>query len=188
MLLKHSSKNKVILLVIATIFIIGGGVYFMFQNKATVNKQPEPIKTNNKLWQNITTSDNISFSYPKEILAKYISEAEWPPQVQISDAPFVCNPSGAEIEANGQTELRLVDDRAYCLTRKSEGAAGSTYTSYTYTFTKNNKTVNITFSLRFVQCKNYDNPQMTECENERSVFDVDGVADRIAQSIKIQFK
>ena len=187
MLLEYSSKNKIVLLVIATVLIIGGGVYFWSQNK-TIIEQPEPAQTDNELWQKVTTDNGISFKYPKEILAKYINEAEWPPQVQILNTPFVCVPSGVEVQSSEQTELRLVDDRSYCVTRQSEGAAGSTYTSYIYAFSKDNKTTNITFSLRFVQCQNYDEPKASECENERTAFDVDGIVDRIAQSIKVQSK
>lgn len=140
-------------------------------------------ETNNDLWTTITNDENITFKYPKELLTKYISVVDWPPQVKIENKKFVCNPSGNEIQQGGQTSLRLVDNRQYCVTKASEGAAGSVYTSYTYAFSKGNQTGVINFSLRLVQCKNYDDPQMSECENERSVFDIDSTIDRIAQSI-----
>jgi len=138
----------------------------------------------NNLWTTTTAGDDTTFQYPKEILAEYISEAQWPPKLIIEDKSFACNPSGNEIQRGGQTELRLVDNRSYCVTKESEGAAGSTYTSYTYEFPQDNQTGIITFTLRFVQCQNYDEPKALECESERSAFDMDGTVDRIAQSIK----
>lgn len=143
------------------------------------------IEINNDLWEVITNNEGITFKYPKELLTKYISAVNWPPQVKIEDKGFICNPSGTEIRQGGQTELRLVANSKYCITKESEGAAGSIYTTYTYTFSKGNQTGVINFSLRFVQCKNYDDPQMSECENERSAFDIDSIVDRIAQSIII---
>ncbi|NCB20347.1 MAG: hypothetical protein EOM88_00270 [Clostridia bacterium] len=145
-------------------------------------------ESNNDLWTTITTSDGITFQYPKEILSEYISEAQWPPKLIIEDRPFICNPSGNEIQQGGQTEQRLVDNRVYCITKESEGVAGSIYTAYTYEFPKDNQTGVITFTLRFVQCQNYDEPKASECESERSAFDIDGTVDRIVQSIKIKSK
>jgi hypothetical protein len=143
-------------------------------------------ENDNNLWTTTTAGDGITFQYPKEILAEYISEAQWPPKLIIEDKAFVCNPSGNEIRPGGQTELRLVDNRSYCVTTESEGAAGSTYTSYTYEFPQDNQTGIITFTLRFVQCQNYDEPKASACESERSAFDMDGTVDKIAQSIKIE--
>ncbi len=139
----------------------------------------------NGLWT-IITDNNISFKYPKELLTKYISLVNWPPQVKTTNNEFICNPSGDEVRAGGRTELRLVDNNKYCLTKESEGAAGSTYTTYTYTFPKDNQIIIINFVLRFVQCKNYDDPQMSECEKENSSFDIDSIINRIAQSIIIK--
>ena len=81
-------------------------------------------------------------------------------------------------------QKRTVGNRAYCVTRESEGAAGSVYTSYTYVFGEGNETIIFTFSLQAVQCANYDNPQKTACEKERRSFDPDRIADQMARSIK----
>ncbi len=160
--------------------------YSRFYSLWKITENTNNTDTNNNLWITTTTDSGVTFQYPKELLATYISESEWPPQVKIENKQFVCTPSGSEIQQGGQTELRLVDNRQYCVTQQSEGAAGSIYTAYTYTFPKDNKTGIITFTLRFVQCQNYDEPKATECKNERSAFDVDGTVDRIVQSIKIQ--
>ena len=160
--------------------------YSRFYSLWNIIENINNTESNNDLWTTITTGDGITFQYPKEILAEHISEAKWPPKLIIEDRSFICNPSGNEIQQGGQTEQRLVDNRVYCITKESEGAAGSTYTAYTYEFPKDYQTGVITFTLRFVQCQNYDDPKASECESERSTFDIDGTVDRIVQSIKIK--
>lgn len=160
--------------------------YSRFYSLWNIIENINNTESNNDLWTTITTGDGITFQYPKEILAEHISEAKWPPKLIIEDRSFICNPSGNEIQQGGQTEQRLVDNRVYCITKESEGAAGSIYTTYTYEFPKDHQTGVITFTLRFVQCQNYDNPKASECESERSTFDIDGTVDRIVQSIKIK--
>jgi hypothetical protein len=160
--------------------------YSRFYSLWNITENINNTESNNDLWTTITTGDDITFQYPKEILAEYISETKWPPKLIIEDKPFVCNQSGNEIQQGGQTEQRLVDNRVYCITKQSEGAAGSIYTYYTYEFPKDHQTGVITFTLRFVQCQNYDEPKASECESERSAFDIDGTVDRIVQSIKIK--
>lgn len=160
--------------------------YSRFYSLWNITENINNTESNNDLWTTITTGDGITFQYPKEILAEYISEVQWPLKLIIEDRPFICNSSGNEIQQGGQTEQRLVDNRVYCITKESEGAAGSIYTAYTYEFPKDNQTGVITFTLRFVQCQNYDEPKASECESERSAFDIDGTVDRIVQSIKIK--
>lgn len=160
--------------------------YSRFYSLWNIIENINNTESNNDLWTTITTGGGITFQYPKEILAEHISEAKWPPKLIIEDRSFICNPSGNEIQQGGQTEQRLVDNRVYCITKESEGAAGSIYTTYTYEFPKDHQTGVITFTLRFVQCQNYDDPKASECESERSTFDIDGTVDRIVQSIKIK--
>ncbi|MFZ2414956.1 MAG: hypothetical protein WAW33_03110, partial [Minisyncoccia bacterium] len=78
---------------------------------------------------------------------------------------------------------RLVNNREYCVTKESEGAAGSIYTNYAYAFPKDTKTIIFTFTTRATQCANYDEPNKTACEKEREAFDLDGIVDRMAQSL-----
>jgi|GEM_PF-84749 len=135
----------------------------------------------------IATTDSktgATFQYPKVLVTEYIHAVDWPPQVQVLSEPFACLEAGSEIARSGQTIKRMVDDRIYCLTKESEGAAGSVYTNYAYAFPlDDSKTVIFTFSLRAVQCANYDEPRKTACENERSSFDLDSMIDRMAESI-----
>ncbi|MBN2198112.1 hypothetical protein JW698_02915 [Candidatus Wolfebacteria bacterium] len=160
--------------------------YSRFYSLWIITENTNNIESDNSLWVTAIVDDNIIFQYPKELPVNYISEVEWPPKLKIEDKSFVCNPSGNEIQQGGKTELRLINNQSYCVTKESEGAAGSVYTTYTYAFSKDNKTGIIVFTLRFVQCQNYDEPKATECENERSAFDIDIIADKIIQSIKIK--
>ncbi len=137
---------------------------------------------NNDLWKTATES-GITFQYPETLLTTYINTQDWPPQIQVLNELYTCTEAGSETARAGKTEKQLVDNREYCRTSIVEGAAGSIYTNYAYAFPKDDKTVIFTFSLRAVQCANYDDPQKTACENERSAFDLDSTVDRMARSI-----
>lgn len=132
------------------------------------------------------TENGVTFQYPETLLTTYIHTQDWPPQVQVLNKPFTCTEAGSETARAGKTEKRLVDNRGYCRTSIVEGAAGSIYTQYAYAFPKDGKTAIFTFSLRAVQCANYDDPQKTVCENERSAFDLDSTVDRMARTLQFE--
>jgi hypothetical protein len=138
----------------------------------------------NNLWTTTTNDQGITFQYPKELLAKYVSVAEWPPVIKIETGTYSCKTTPQEVGSMSDiTSERLVDNRTYCLNIKNEGAAGSVYSSYVYTTTKNSKLVNVSFTLRYPNCNNYDEAQSKDCTNEREAFDIDSIVDRIVQSI-----
>ncbi|MFA7286588.1 MAG: hypothetical protein WC052_02945 [Patescibacteria group bacterium] len=139
-------------------------------------------------WEIATDNDlGVTFKYPEVLASKYITAAEWPPIVNLFDGPLGCTSGGNENRKGGSVEKRMVDDRTYCVTTQSEGAAGSVYTTYTYVGEqKKNKLIAFTFSLRAVQCLNYDDPQKTECLAERESFDVDGLVDRMTKTVVVQ--
>ncbi len=113
--------------------------------------------------------------YSTDLETKYISVADevWPPQKITAEGIFSCDESGSEIMAGGQTILKEIDGSNYCITTRSEGAAGSIYNTYTYKKAYSGMVAETTFTLRFVQCANYDDLQKTECEFERSTFNPD---------------
>ncbi|MFA6486053.1 MAG: hypothetical protein WCT40_01640 [Candidatus Magasanikbacteria bacterium] len=142
-------------------------------------------KTDNDLWTTITNDQGITFQYPKELLAKYISIAEWPPVIKIEIGEYSCKTTPMEVSSMSDiTSERLVDDRTYCVNVKHEGAAGSVYASYTYTTTKNDKLIKVSFALQYPNCNNYDEEQSKSCTSEREAFDIDSTADKIIQSVK----
>lgn len=131
------------------------------------------------------TKAHVSFQYPNDIGTQYISTVDWPPKVEVSDDAYSCTEAGSETASAGQTTEQTINGHTYCVTKESEGAAGSTYTNYAYAVAKDNKTVIFTFSLRFVQCANYDDPQQQACEDERASFNIDNTLDEIVQTLSL---
>ncbi len=135
-------------------------------------------------WQTSTdVSTGISFKYPEQLSTTYIHTTDWPPQIDVSTAEFTCAEAGKETMQGGRTERKMINGHDYCSTVLSEGAAGSTYTQYTYATKKGDKTVIATFGVRSVQCGNYDDPQKSACETERTMFSIDSIADEIMGTV-----
>lgn len=169
-------------------------VSLCLQNKCTV-VCPEYVENG---WQTATdTAMGVTFQYPEKLGTKYIDTVDWPPKIQLLKKPFTCTLGGNEIQQAGQTTEQSINGRTYCITKESEGAAGSTYTQYAYAFAKDyptntpdatkagSETVVFTFTLRFPQCANYDDPKKTECEKERTAFTIDPIVDTMARTIKM---
>ncbi len=131
-------------------------------------------------------TQGIEFQYPETLTAKYIKAQEWPPKVTVTAGEFSCLETSPTDSISTRVAQRLVDDRVYCVTAASEGAAGSVYTTYGYTTLKEGKLISVSFILRYPQCLNYDDPQKSECQAERETFDLDGIIDRIAASVKFK--
>jgi hypothetical protein len=127
----------------------------------------------------------VSFEYPKTIALTYLHEVEWPPKVKILSTPFTCTEVGNETTQVGITTQETIDDRAYCVTKQSEGAAGSIYTSYSYAFPFENKTAVFAFSLRYPQCGNYDEPKATECRSQQTELKPLHFVDRMANTLRV---
>jgi len=94
---------------------------------------------------------------------KYIHPTKWPPVVNVVDKPFVCD--------DGNNE--------YCVTALAEGAAGSTYTEYTYTKPYGNKTATVNFTIQSVQCLNYDEPERNKCIEKQGNYDLSPIVDTL---------
>ncbi len=176
----------VVLLVIAAAFIV-------FENKrmhtisetASEVQQTETTPVMPEGWK-ITTDigSGVTFAYPEPLDTTYIHTVDWPPAITVSNDPVSsCTNAGSEIERGGKTERVVFSGTEYCMTKISEGAAGSTYTQYTYVNTQGEKTFILTFSLRSVQCGNYDDPQKLACEVEQKDFDINLVVDGIFATI-----
>lgn len=143
------------------------------------NQPPKDWKTFND------PLNQISFQYPESLTTNYISLQDWPPKVQIIDAPYSCTQAGSETARAGKTEEKIINEQKYCVTTKTEGAAGSLYSQYAYASSfKNNKTIILTFSLRFVQCGNYDTAQKTQCQKERQEFALDDLVGQIFETLR----
>lgn len=210
-----TSKNKVILLIIFLILVgVGAGLYFTFVYKPKTAQPnvvfctqdakmcpdgsyvgrtgpkceftPCPEINIDKDWLYATdTSIGATFRFPERFPTEYIVPNDWRPKVQILSQEFTCLESGDELSRIGTTKSITVNGHQYCRTETSEGAAGSTYTDYAYAFPKNNGTAILTFSIQEVQCTNFDDPQKTACENDRSTFNMDQIVDKMASSLAV---
>lgn len=177
-----------------TIFRIPLGFFYGTPDmKLSINFNPsddwsaeeEEEENENDLWNTFVDEEqNIKFEYPKELIAEYTSTVEWPPIVSISEGKLACLETPLESSFPKRVSIRQVDDRGYCVEAISEGAAGSVYTEYTYSTILNEKLIKVSFTLQFPRCDNYDEDKKIECENEREVFDIDGIVDRIVKSVE----
>jgi hypothetical protein len=52
----------------------------------------------------------------------------WPPKLQVVIEPYQCTAGGSEAARAGKTEERKGGNQPYCVTKETEGAAGSIYT------------------------------------------------------------
>lgn len=192
--------KKILIWVIVVFIICFGLVYFLNKNKqvisnldglnstSTINLGGEGSPDNKFVipenWL-ATSSAQFSYSYPADLGTKYINPVDWPPVLNISPEPFSCLEAGRETDRAGVTSKETsVNGDIYCVTKKSEGAAGSVYTSYAYTFSKDNQTFIFTFTLRAPQCMNYDEPKQSECTKEEADFDMINTMDIIQRSLQ----
>lgn len=130
-----------------------------------------------------STEERATFKYPETFGQTYANEVDWPPKIQILDERLTCTEAGSETGRAGITEQKNINGEPFCVTRVSEGAAGSIYTQYAYASQHGGKEIIFTFSLRKVQCGNYDASQKMECEREQAAFNPDSVIGRMAASI-----
>ncbi len=186
--------NKKILITIGVIAVVVLALWNLpFPGKPTQSYSQNQTQSQNTTGNNsgwATVSDNInrvSFQYPKSIGTKYISPTDWPPKMQVVSQQFVCTEAGSESAPAGITSRATINGHLYCVTRESGGAAGSIYTSYAYARQiAPMKIAVLTFSLRFVQCGNYPDSQMKQCQTERDNFSIDPTVDRIFGTLALQ--
>lgn len=190
-----SRYKKVLTLSIGVLLVIGFGFFLSRTTKPSqqnvslppsghidVTKVTQPNAIDNN-WQTFTDQkQNLTFRYPEQLPTKYIYTVNWSPQVAVINTPFSCTEGESETPLTNKTVKHTINNHAYCITTVTEGAAGSLYTRYFYVTEKDNKTIIFTFTLRAVQCGNYNEPEKSACENERQTFDLDTLMDQVIQS------
>lgn len=121
-------------------------------------------------------SQGMQFLYPQRLDTRFINTPTdgWPPRVALEKDATRC--TGEEITIGDHTLCRIVE---------SEGAAGTTYRTFTYRSSFGNAYARVSFVLGYPQCPNFDEPERSACTSEEARFDVDGLADRIMLSIKV---
>lgn len=170
-------RPALIIIILAIVGLSLGGWYF-FSQKSQIISSPSSLVS---VSATILPSSNPS-STP-QLPTPYISAVDWPPQIRIAKESFTCTEADVETDRAGQTKNVTINSHTYCVTKVSEGAAGSVYTQYAYARAYNNQTQIFTFSLRFVQCGNYSDPQQTKCTKAQQSFIVDEYIDQYIQSM-----
>lgn len=210
MIFERSSRNKVTLLLLVLALILLGLVIAFIPKKQTDNPETVACTLEAKIcpdgtavgrvgpqcefaacpnvgenWpEYLDLETGISFRYPQTLTTRYITAVDWPPTVFLSDDPYSCAEAGEATARAGITERKFVFGNEYCVTTVSEGAAGSVYDQYAYARSDDAGSIIMTLSVRKVQCSNYDEPQKTECEAERSGFDLDSLINQIFSTLE----
>lgn len=123
-----------------------------------------------------TTTNGVTFKYPPALATPYVSLTTWPPEVSRSTG-YGC----IEGNQNGfKNEEKTIRGTTYCVSMISEGAAGSTYVDYEYY----SADYQMTFTIRFPQCLNYDEAEQESCLLDQTSLDLDTLADRILSSAR----
>lgn len=174
----------VVVIIILGVFVWSGKKNEVVNTTSTSEQNSSAFDTSK--WKTFSDpAKGITFKYPEEISATYIHAVDWPPKLQVESGPFYCTPGGEETSRAGQTARKTISGKDYCVTKVTEGAAGSIYTQYAYATDIQKKVLFLTFSLRAVQCGNYDEPQRTACDRERAAFTIDPIVNQIIQTVKL---
>jgi hypothetical protein len=168
---------KLLLSIILAIGVIGGSLWLFLDKPAPQPEPPVPLEQTQEVseyddWTATTTND-VSFKYP-QFSKSYISVVEWPPKIEKQTESLSCKgDAGTEIK---EAEI---DGVRYCVIMSTEGAAGSTFKTYTY----KREGLEATFSLRFPQCLNYDELQQDECLKEQERFSPDTLIHKVFSTV-----
>ena len=155
------------MLIVGLVVVAIGVSVFLNVRRARIEKEEvvDPVYSTTLDTTYITTPDTV-----------------WPPAVMRTEKAFQCENGGNEVLENGETVAKDIGGKAYCVTTASEGAAGSVYSTYIYkTALEGGLTAETEFTLRFVQCDNYDDPEKTDCKKEQSEFNPDDLGHAIIQ-------
>lgn len=142
-----------------------------------------PTKTFADIKQGVSF-EYIDNFYLNNNLTEYVLPVEWPPSIRVSTSTYICRTGASSTNPNALVSRKTINGKIYCLTTASEGAAGSVFTTYDYKVPVQGKTVEISFVTRSPQCGNFDEPQKSECENEKKIFSIDNLIEKIFASVK----
>ena len=123
---------------------------------------------------NSHTGASVSTALP----APYVSvQQNWPPTIQNSAAAYACSVGAGNADLGENTVQKIINGRTYCLHTSSEGAAGSSYRTFSYTTASQTGTgtETATFILRYENCSAYDGAQQSQCSAAQSGLDIDGI-------------
>lgn len=136
-------------------------------------------------------TEEVSFDYPENLGASYISTQSWPPQISISEEgqQMTCSETFSERSFPQRiTRKRTINGNDYCVSALSEGAAGTIYTDYSYSRVIEDRIITLNFILKYPQCGNYPDDQRIKCEAERETFDLNNIIDKIFSKVVFNTK
>lgn len=127
----------------------------------------------------------VQFMYPEPLPTTYVKAVTWPPEVEVSAEDFTCVVGSVPGTSGGPSlsAQRTIEGREYCVSFVVEGAAGSAYTTYTYTTPQDAVVASVSFTVQKPQCLNYDEVERNLCKSEQLLFNVDQLAVQILSSI-----
>lgn len=172
--------------------VLGGTWYVVNVNVNPINKTGAVIYEDGHIqdiamFKYITNRSGVTIENISAINTntKYIHPVKWPPMVTVINSKFVCKLGGTNNQGlEGQTSLLKINNNEYCVNVFREGAAGSTYTTYTYTKLYGNKTAKIEFTIQSTQCLNYDQPAQGECIQKQANYDLLPIVDILFSNFK----
>ncbi len=171
-------KTNSLIALILVLVLIGIGVYFFIGGTSSTTPALPTSEETSQTEPDLTASLN----FPATLPTTYIRPVDWPPLVQTVAGGYLCEEAGEETARAGETKERVIDGVRYCITKVSEGAAGSIFTQYAYVVERGEALYAITFSTRSPQCGNYEEEEMNACQEERDSFDMDQYIHQIIQS------
>lgn len=196
--LNHQLKNLFVVLLVAIIlfclfFIIKNFIKEMRQESNNNVENNNIVKVDNYNNKENVNKENISYiesQLPGNFKADYASFRNYKMQAvrvvnysgekhYISDGEIDCNVSSRELSSSEQTYKNEINDRKYCISSFSEGAAGSVYTTYTYTTVVEDMVYQISFVVRYSNCGNWPEERRIECQTERENFNLDSLVDEV---------
>ncbi|MCA9366929.1 hypothetical protein KC887_01530 [Candidatus Kaiserbacteria bacterium] len=102
------------------------------------------------------------------------------PELAVASSSYSCAVTSTSTPVLGETTERTINGKTVCRFYVADGAAGSVYHQYTYsTAAPTGELLVYTFTVREVQCMNYDEPQASECAAAQAAFDPDQVAAKL---------
>lgn len=176
-------------LIVLFVVIVGGGLYLYKEHQAAYDWVEAPATDNQNpdsdtsLTMYTDPQSGVTFGYPSVMPERYVTEADWPPIFTYSPEVIACQSTSDSTSTPGYTSTTtLINGHEYCLSEQTEGAAGSVYHTYRVGYEKDGGYLLFSFSLRYVQCLNYDMPESEVCQAEQDSFDINTLIDMIAQS------
>ena len=131
-----------------------------------------------------TTTNGVTFSYPTSFDSDYIHPQTWPPQVTVTAGPYMCQSMATSSDFKIVSE-RIINGQQYCVTKQTEGAAGSSYTDYVYVTARDQQLITLKATIRMPQCLNYDEPRRSACTTEQQAFNFDTLVDTIIRTVSV---